>query len=260
MRRTVRALILFFLSFLLLTAFTGTALAREDVATVVAVRGRTAIERDKKETEAKVRDAVLLKDTVLTQEASRAKLLFIDDSVLNISEKSRLIIREFVYSKEEGGKSIFNLIDGKMRSVVGRTNFEVHTPTAVAASRGTVILFEVGVRDGKLFTTIICLEGEVNIMSIDPTIRGVLALTPGMMVRVIAKEPLPASPSSAPKAEIERLKRDTDTTGNEITVPEPAGMGIGARLLAIDIPHIPRINQQPINKTPVTIDVIFPGK
>lgn len=223
MGRTVKALILFFL----MTAFTGTASASEDIAAVVAVRGKATIERDKKETEAKVKDGILLNDTVSTREASKAKLLFIDDSVLSLSEKSKVVIKEFVYSKDKGGKSIFNLIDGKMRTVVGKTSFEVHTPTAVAAARGTVINFETGIMDGKLFTTIICLEGEVYIMSIDPSIKGSVTLTPGMMITVFEKKPLPAPRS-------------------------------GAGALITDIPHAPQINQQPANKTPVNIDVVFP--
>lgn len=244
---------------LLLTIFglSGVATAKEDIATVVALRGKASIERDKKEAAAKVKDSILLNDTVLTQEAARAKLLFIDDSVLSISEKSKVIIKEFVYSKDKGGKSIFNLIDGKMRSVVGKTEFEVHTPTAVAAARGTVILFEVGMIDGKIYTIIICLEGEVNIKSIDPGIGGIVALTPGMMVNIREREPLPAAPTSAPGGEVERLKKETDTARNEISMPEAADLGIGAGIL-IDVPHILQINQQPANKTPVTIDVVFP--
>lgn len=242
----------------LLAAFSGTAVAGDDVATVVAVRGKAAIERDKKEIEARVRDGIFLSDVVLTKEASRIKLLFIDDSVLSLSENSKVAIKEFVYSKEKGGKSIFNLIDGKMRSVVGKTEFEVHTPTAVAAARGTIILFETGLRFGRLFTTIICLEGIVNIMSIDPSIRGMITITPGMMATIVEKEPLPSLPSAAPKTEIERLKKDTNTSHHEGFMHGPAFMSTGAAMLGVDIPHAPQINQQPVNKTPVNIHLVFP--
>ena len=39
------------------------------------------------------------------------------------------------------GHRYFNLLEGKMRSVVGKTKLQIHTPTAVAAARGTVIFF-----------------------------------------------------------------------------------------------------------------------
>ena len=82
-------------------------------------------------------------DTVRTAAGSRVKMKFVDDSVLTLVDNSKLVIKEFLYSKEKGGKSIFNLLDGKMHSIVGKTKFEVQTPTAIAAARGTVIFFQV---------------------------------------------------------------------------------------------------------------------
>ena len=148
-------------SWVLLTGLSGIAVAKDDVGTVVAVRGKAIIDRDKRTIEAKVKDSIFFNDTVSTPAASRAKMLFIDDSILTLGEKSRVVINEFVYSKDKGGRSIIGLIDGKMRSIVGKTNFEVHTPTAVAAARGTIMLFEIGIKDGKKFTTMICHEGRV---------------------------------------------------------------------------------------------------
>ncbi len=108
--------------------------AGEAVSTMIAIKGMTFIERDSAERPAKVKDAVLLVDTVTTREAAKAKMLFIDDSVLTLGEKTKVVVKEYVYSKERGGTSIFNLLDGKMRVVVGKAKFEVHTPTAVAAA------------------------------------------------------------------------------------------------------------------------------
>src|SRR5512135_3042551 len=179
-----------FLIFVVMTAVTGIALAKDEVGSFVAVRGKTIINREAKMTEARVKDNILLNDTVSTLEASKAKMLFIDDSVLTLAEKSKVVIREFIYSKDKGGKSIFNLLDGKMRAVVGKTGFEVRTATAVAAARGTVIYFISGVlEDGRKFTTIICFEGVVEITSTDPRISGSVTLTAGMMVTMIEGEP-----------------------------------------------------------------------
>lgn len=271
-RRSNFLLYLFIAYCLLFTIFvvSGTTLAREDIGTVVAVRNKAIIERDKKEIGAKVKDNILLRDTVLTLEASKAKMLFIDDSVLTMGEKSKVIIKDFVYSKDKEGKSIFNLLDGKMRSVVGRTNFEVHTPTAVAAARGTVILFETGIREGRAFTIIICLEGEVNVVSSDPSIVGVVTLTPGMTTSVFEHEP-PPPPVSAPPAEIERLRRDTDTAYQEVSIPDTAEVKVGTAVVEAgaatvggeELPEppptiAPPIEQQPVSTTPVNINVTFP--
>lgn len=242
--------------------FSGVAFAENNVGSMVAVKGKALIERDKKAVEAKVKDSIFLNDTVTTLEASRAKMLFTDDSVLTLGEKSKAVIREFVYSKDKGGQSIFNLIDGKMRSVVGKTKFEVHTPTAVAAARGTVILFETGIKDGKKFTTIICLEGETFIRSVYSGIVGTITLKPGMMVTIFDGEPLPEQ-IVAPPSEVERLSGATELI-HEVSVPGPAEVMMGPGWMTIEQmpPALPPVINQPppipTPTTPVNIDIIFP--
>lgn len=164
----------------------------DNVGAVVALKGYAVIQRQAKTIEAKLKDSIQLIDMVETKEQSRTKMLFIDDSVLTLGEKSKVSIKEFVYSKDKEGRSIFNLIDGKMRAVVGKAGFEVHTQTVVAGARGTVIDFETGLLDGKYFTTVTCLEGEVDIRSIDPTVAGKIVLGRGMTVTVVAGQSLPA--------------------------------------------------------------------
>ncbi len=243
---------------LIVTGLSGIALAKDDVGTVVAVKGKAIIDRDKRTTEAKAKDSILFNDTVSTLEVSRAKMLFIDDSILTLGEKSKVVINEFVYSKDKGGRSIISLIDGKMRSIVGKTNFEVHTPTAVAAARGTIMLFEIGVKDGKKFTTMICHEGEFYVRSKYPGIVGSVTLKAGMILTVFDGEPLP-SPVIAPAGESERLLMETDI-GHQLTIPPPPAISVMPVGVAIELPVIlPPIEQQPpTTHTPVTIDIIFP--
>lgn len=249
------------LSLLLVSGLSGIALAKDDVGTVVAVRGKAIIERDKKETEAKVKDSILLKDTVSTAETSRAKLLFMDDSVLTLGEKSKVVIKEFIYSKEKGGKSIFNLIDGKMRAIVGKTNFEVHTPTAVAAARGTLLLFWVHIVDGKIAVTIICVESAGFITGTDPANTGSTELKAGQKITIILGLPFP-SVEPATKEEIEGLMGDTDISLHEIRIPGPVGTerpgGIEIGIEGIQI-FTPPVDQQPLKSSvPVNINLTFP--
>jgi hypothetical protein len=251
----LRAIVVIVLSLL---APSGLALARDDVAAVVALRGRTTIDRAKQMIEAKVKDPILLKDTLVTGEAARAKMLFLDDSVLTMGEKSRVVIEEFIYSREKGGKSIFNLLDGKMKSVVGKAGFEVHTPTAVAAARGTVIFFDVEVRDGKLCTTILCTEGEVVAGSADETVKNVVSLTSDTIVTICEGMPFPLTPLRAQSSEKEKMMSDTNIAGYEISMPIPAQGETGLRSFDLSLPLAPQIpNQQPVSRTPVTIDLIF---
>src|ERR1700674_2927444 len=95
--------------------------AEDDVGKVVALRGKATIQRDRTSLDAALKMGIQLRDTFQTVANARAKLMFIDGSVLTLGDNSKLVVKEFIYAKGEEGKSIFNLIDGKMRSVVGRT-------------------------------------------------------------------------------------------------------------------------------------------
>jgi mannose-6-phosphate isomerase-like protein (cupin superfamily) len=170
-------------------------------------------------------------------------MLFIDDSVLTMGEKSKVVIKEFLYSKDKGGKSIFNLIDGKMRSVVGKSEFEIHTPTVVAAARGTVFDCETGKRGEELFTTCTCYEGVVDVRSIDPTIAGRVSLRAGMTVTVPAGQPVPA-PRMVPAA-----------------LTAPAGPVAPGAAETMRLPQAPPILQQapPVRTTtPVDVSIKLP--
>jgi hypothetical protein len=234
------------------------ALAAQDIGAVVALRGSAIIDRDAKKIEAKVKDGIQLSDTVETLQRSRTKMLFIDDSVLTMGQNAKVVIKEFIYSKDKRGKSIFNLLDGKMRSVVGRAEFEVRTPTAVAAARGTVFECEVGATGGKSFTTCTSYEGIVDIRSTDPTITGRVLLRPGMRVTVISGQPIPA-PTPAPSTFVQPIQAAQGETG-------AAGPGGGS--LPIVVP--PQLNPQPAGiqespappppaTTPVNVGINFPS-
>jgi hypothetical protein len=210
---------------LLLSLVTGSlplsALAADpQVGKVVALRGNATIERRGKSIPAAVKSPIEANDAFRTGPNSRAKLLFVDDSVLTLGENTRMSIREFVHQKGKGGSSIYNLIDGKMRSVVGRTRFEVRTPTAVAAARGTVIYFEVGRLDNQDYSKILCLEGKVDVRSTSPAVTGGVTLTPGKMVVVTANKPVPP-PVQAPQVELERAGTSGDSGGSSEQTPAP---------------------------------------
>ncbi len=219
-----------------LLMITSLSFGADNVGAVVALRGNAVILRETKALEAKLKDSIQLTDVVETKEQTRTKMLFVDDSILTLGEKSKVSIKEFVYRKDKEGRAIFNLIDGKMRAVVGNAGFEVHTRTIVAAARGTVIDFETGILDGKYFTTVTCLENEVDIRSIDPTVSGKIVLTRGMTVTVVAGQSLPA--------------------------PKPAlsGAASAASPAMIPLNSAPPISQQPVSivTTPLTIGVRIP--
>jgi hypothetical protein len=231
------------------------AASAEPVASVVAVRGKASVERAGKKLNAQPKTGIELQDTVATAEGGRVKLLFIDDSVLTLAEKSRMSVDTFVHSRSDRGKSLFNLLDGKMRAVVGKTKFEVKTPTVVAAARGTVILFDTGMLNGQPFTRITCLEGIVDVRALTaaPGTPPVL-LSPGQSMIVMSGQPMPV-PSQLTPAEIEKLKQDTASSGGEIKLPDVATAATVIGNVEIKPIQPPVIDKQQPIKQPTRVDI-----
>lgn len=119
------------------------------------VKGNVSLERRGKFLVSGVETPVFNKDLITTGEKSRAKLLLIDDSLLVIGQNSSLEITEYFITgdKREG---VFSLSSGKLYTKVKKfltpdSKFEVHTPTAVAAARGTEWISVVESNPGSAF-------------------------------------------------------------------------------------------------------------
>jgi ferric-dicitrate binding protein FerR (iron transport regulator) len=166
----------------------GLASAAEKAGDVVSVRGTAVIERKVTKAEARVRSVLLESDSIMTQERSRVKMLFRDDSVLTLGPKSRLVIRKYLHSPEnKRSETVYELADGKLRSVVGSPGFRVMTPTAFAAARGTIINTTHNAETGT--TEIAVLEGEAEVRNANAGIKGVQIVKAGFITTVTGKQP-----------------------------------------------------------------------
>jgi co-chaperonin GroES (HSP10) len=128
-------------------------------------------------------DDVLFKDTYETKAKARAKLLFEDDSLVSLGENTKLQITENVYNPGKNMRAAsMKVLSGRIRVLVGRvfsgtgSKFEVHTPTAVAAARGTYYIVWLYEQDGKPATGVVNLGGVVGTRSSDPKIPGEVVL------------------------------------------------------------------------------------
>ncbi len=160
--------------------------AAEPVAQVVSIDGAAEVERaDSGESVAlAVRSAIYLNDLIKTSEKGRVKLLLGDDSVLKVSPRSQLRVTEQVVGPGEESRTTLNLLQGKLRSLVGKklganSRFEVHTSVAVAGVRGTD--FEVLALEQTLVR---CFEGLVAVGNIRAAIDKIVMLTPNTFTRV----------------------------------------------------------------------------
>lgn len=110
-------------------------------------------------------------DRIITGDNGQVVVLLTDQSTLELSDSSNMVI-----TQHAGAASQVNLASGVVRSFVNRTvggaapNFEVHTPNAVAAARGT--LFDTAYTsnvsrptfgDAHDFTDISVYDGSVDV-------------------------------------------------------------------------------------------------
>src|SRR5256714_4099434 len=123
-----------------------------------------------------VDDEVLFKDLIQTRTESRTKAFFDDDSILTVGEKSRVEITEHIYDPDRNlRRMVVKLVQGRVRALVAKvfngpgSAFEIHTPTAVAAARGTY--FVVWVENGVTGIVNIGHSGGVDFTSEGQTVR-----------------------------------------------------------------------------------------
>jgi hypothetical protein len=152
-----------------------------DAGKVLVVRKNVYLFRDGQKNDARPQMPLLSKDTVETDVRSRTKLYFSDDSILNMGELSRVSVKEYLYSPEkQRSRSIYRLIDGALKVVVGRSDLEVHTPTAVAAARGTVFILWIEGTGSSAKTCAMVLDGGVSFKNIIKDIQKEVTVTKGM--------------------------------------------------------------------------------
>jgi FecR-like protein len=122
----------------------GISVASSPIGFFTAVYGNVSVTHPGATTPllARLNDKVMFKDLIETRQASRTKALLDDDTVLTLGENSRLEITEHLYDQSAKTRSaVLRLLRGKVRALVAKTfggsKFEIHTPSAVVAARGT---------------------------------------------------------------------------------------------------------------------------
>lgn len=142
----------------------STAWSSDAVGRIISVQGQPKIERATGGViDLRREDPVHVGDIVRTG-SGRAKILFVDNSIMTLAEQTDLKITEFLFQPQtEQRSSMFDLLGGKVKTLVGKwfsavPNFQVRTPTAVAGVRGTH--FQVDF-DGSTLVTV--FDGEVDV-------------------------------------------------------------------------------------------------
>jgi hypothetical protein len=158
------------LAALLLVALPSRATA-EVVGSVATAEGLVEIGRADAWSDARTGSELETGDAVRTGRPGRARLVFRDESVMNVGEDSEVAIDENVFAPSEGTvDSVYRLLRGKVRTLVSEyyqaptARFEVQTDTSVSGVRGTdfIVTYDA---DNKV-TEVIGVSGEVAVQSV----------------------------------------------------------------------------------------------
>jgi ferric-dicitrate binding protein FerR (iron transport regulator) len=191
--------------------FAATAAAQTVAGSITALSGNVRVQRGTTTLNATYGMPVNIGDRIVTSSNGRATITLTDNSQLELTESSSLVINQQTVGPGGGRASTrIGLLGGLVRSLVKVTpgtppNFEVNTPNAVASARGTMYdtSFQNGVqRKGykkcREFTDVSVYDGTVQVSNpINPGAAPV-TVTAGHKTTVpCALAPLPASALAA---------------------------------------------------------------
>ncbi len=153
-------LILILLLFITIPAF-----AQDDsIGIVSSLQGEVVVVRNDSDLKVFQGMKVYLGDYFETGDDSGVKIVFIDDTLITLSDNTDLEITEFIYNPEER-KTVSNITKGKMRAFVQKFKgessvVEYRTENAVAGVKGTSLFIDV------LNNIISVIEGEIYVRSL----------------------------------------------------------------------------------------------
>jgi hypothetical protein len=121
----------------------------------------------------KVDDTVEPGDVIRTKSLSKAQITFIDNSILTISQESRIAIEQFKFEpSQEKRQAVLQIFQGLALAVVNKIlkaeepDFVIKTQTAIIGVRGT----EIGMRNHPNSSTILNFQGRTQVGNIFPEV------------------------------------------------------------------------------------------
>lgn len=131
------------LAMLLLSAAVPAAYAQNTVGTITQLQGVADIQRNGATTPAAVNEPVMLHDKIVTEANASLTISMVDNSSLQLGASSTLTIDESMLVSGVGAPRKVGLLGGSLHSTLlgamrgSSTMFEVNTPNAIGAVRGT---------------------------------------------------------------------------------------------------------------------------
>ena len=154
----------------------ATSAFAEEVGTIASVTGSATIGRGDLRTAAAVGLPVQLGDSLHTGADGKLRVVFRDDSVIDLGESSSLVVDQQVFNPSAGTfSSLMRLVSGRARSLVSEyyrnpgASYHVETPTAVAGVRGTTFL--VSYYPDSEVTEVVGIDGRIEVSSVGTRAR-----------------------------------------------------------------------------------------
>ena len=209
------------------------AQAQSEVGMVAAIRGVLQMERGGSVQPASIGAPLFPGDRLTTGNGDQAKLVFRDDSVVDMASDTQLVLATASTGRPAARREMqLRLSQGKLRALVGetspaaRTRYEIETPTAVVAVRGTefIVMYD----SATEVTGVICLAGELEVSGTLGVIGGKVQLGPRARTEV-AKGRFPANPEIVDQARLEQSAAGLELVGtghrDGLSVGHPAVLG-----------------------------------
>jgi len=154
---------------------------------------------------------VYLGETLRTGNPGRVRIVFQDDSVLNVGDSSEVVIDEQVFDPGAGThRSSFSLLRGKLRALVSEyysspgAAYEIETPTAVAGVRGTEFVLSFDERLQR--TEVVGVTGQVAVRNLQGRQADEVLIT----AREVTTVERGQRPSAPRRMEDERFRQHLD--------------------------------------------------
>jgi hypothetical protein len=162
-----------------IAAVLAAAASAGEVGTLAAAEGTAEVQHDGRWSPARIGSPVQVGDAVRTGHDGRARIVFQDDTVLNVGNSSFLVVDRQIFDPDKGGsRSLMKLLRGRVRALVSEyyqrpgSAYEVETDTAVAGVRGTEFIVEYDPEESV--TEVVGVSGTVQVNSVlDRARRGV---------------------------------------------------------------------------------------
>lgn len=179
------------------------------IGSVVEVKGKGVIEREGKEIDVEKEKNIILKDASKTGDISLLSIRLIDDTLIILDEKSRLLFDEYIRGDlKTRGDSILLLEHGTARLKTCNNRVKVHTPLAdaVAVYRSSDFAVWEAIKDGRRTFCLAVLKDPIKKIAIVDfeNEKGSVRVPEGYMA-CLDKDGKPEDPFLIPKDIHDRL-------------------------------------------------------